>query len=121
MERIHYAGSSVLTGSRIARSLVGYAEALALRKGAMSVDIPIRRASGELGRATLLIGPASQLFSETEDDGGEEIVDTALVERLTNEAARLGVSQPLTEEGGSSAPQLSDLEIPRFDSDDDRL
>jgi hypothetical protein len=47
-------------------------------------------------------------------------VDAALVERLTNEAARLGVSQPLTEEGGSTVPQLSDLEIPRFDSDDDR-
>lgn len=120
MERIHYAGSSVLTGSRIAHSLVGYAEALALRKGAMSVDIPIRRSTGELGRATLLIGPASQLFSETEDDGGEEIVDAALVERLAKETARLGVSQPLAEEGDSSSPHLSDLDIPQFDPDDDR-
>ena len=120
MERIHYAGSSVLTGSRIAHSLVGYAEALALRKGAMTVDIPVRRPSGGIGRATLLIGPASQLFSETEEDGGEEIVDAALVERLTEEAARLGVSQPLMEQGGPSGPDHEDLEIPRFDPDDDR-
>ena len=120
MDRLHYAGSSVLTGSSIAHSLVGCAEALALRKGAMTVDIPIRRATGGIGRATLLIGPASQLFSEVEDDAGEELVDAALVEMLTVEIARLGVSQPVAETDDDDAHPLPDLEFEDFSLDDRR-
>ena len=120
MERIHYAGSSVVTGTAIARSLLRYAEALAMRKGSMTVEIPIRRASGGIGRAALLIGPASQLFSETEDDVGEEIVDTDLVERFTREADRLGVSHPVAEAGGEGVAQHSpEIEIPRFHGEEE--
>ncbi|QHC69060.1 hypothetical protein [Rathayibacter sp. VKM Ac-2801] len=120
MERIFYAGSSVLTGTVIARSLLAYAEALALTKGSVTVDIPIRQESGRAGRAALLIGPASQLFSESEDDGSEEIVDEELVERLTRETARLGVSHPVPEQDGGAGPLSAvDTEIPRFHSEDD--
>ncbi|SMH49857.1 hypothetical protein SAMN06295885_3427 [Rathayibacter oskolensis] len=119
MERIHYAGSSVLTGSAIARALVRYAEALAMRKGSMTVEIPVRRPSGGEGRASLLIGPASQLFSETEDSAYDEIVDEELVARLTGETERLGVSHPVAEaasdDGGA---QLGDFEFRRLGDDE---
>lgn len=118
MERIHYAGSSVLTGDAIARSLLRYAEALAVRKGSTTVEIPVRRPSGGLGRASLLIGPASQLFSETEDSDLDEIVDDELVERFTREAERLGVSRPMAEAGGPVQPG-PEIEIPSFSADDD--
>ncbi|PPG49645.1 hypothetical protein C5C24_12065 [Rathayibacter sp. AY2B3] len=120
MERIHYAGSSVLTGTAIARSLLAYAEALALTKGSITVDIPIRQESGLPGRAALLIGPASQLFSESEDDGAEELLDEELVERFTRETARLGVSHPVAEEDGGAGPLSAvDTEIPHFHGEDD--
>jgi len=119
MERIHYAGSSVLTGTAIARALLHYAEALAMTKGSMTVEIPIRRSSGGVGHAALLIGPASQLFSETEDDGGDELVDEELVERFTREADRLGVSRPVAEAGAEGTAQHDpDVEIPRFHAED---
>ncbi|KQQ06245.1 MULTISPECIES: hypothetical protein [unclassified Rathayibacter] len=119
MERIHYAGSSVLTGTAIARALVRYAEALALRKGSMTVEIPVRRASGGDGRASLLIGPASQLFSESEEGGGDEIVDDELVARLTREADGLGVSRPITEtDSDEGAMHVPDFDIPHFHDDE---
>ncbi|KZX19906.1 hypothetical protein [Rathayibacter tanaceti] len=86
----------------------------------MTVDIPIRQESGRVGRAALLVGPASQLFSEHEDDGLDELLDEELVESLNLEAARLGVSHPVAEEDeGASAPHAVDAEIPRFHVDDE--
>jgi len=121
MERIHYAGSSVLTGSAIARSLVHYAEALALRRGSAAVEIPVRREDGGLGTAALLIGPASQLLSEPEESDGEEIVDEELVARMTREAGRLGVSHPVAEPADAeSALHLPDLDFTGFDDDEVR-
>lgn len=120
MERIHYAGSSVLTGTAIARSLLRYAEALALRKGSMTVEIPVRQPSGRVGHAALLIGPASQLFSESEDSDDDELVDEELVERFTREADRLGVSHPVAEAGGQgSAQHAPETEIPRFHGEEE--
>jgi len=120
MERIHYAGSSVLTGTAIARSLLRYAEALALEKGSMTVEIPVRQPSGALGHAALLIGPASQLFSETEESEADEIVDEALVERFTTEAARLGVSHPVAEAAADvDGPSLDGSEILPFSGEEE--
>jgi hypothetical protein len=119
MDRIHYAGSSVLTGTAIARALLNYAEALALSESSVTVDIPIRQEDGEVGRAAILIGPASQLFAESEDDG-EELVDEELVERITREAARLGVSRPVPEEEGAGHPlSTEDGGTPRFHGDEE--
>jgi hypothetical protein len=63
MERIHYAGGELLTGSDIADAIVDYAAALAGRSAAASVDIPVRTGTGGVARAHLLIGPASQLVT----------------------------------------------------------
>ncbi|RFA10242.1 hypothetical protein B7R54_14270 [Subtercola boreus] len=89
MERIHYTGGSILTGSDIARALLDYAGALAATDGSEIVDIPSLHSDGTIGRATFLIGPASQLVSETEPSDHDELVDADLVAGFRASTARL--------------------------------
>ena len=87
MDRIHYAGNSVLTGSAIAEALLEYAEALAKAGTSATVDIPTREEDGSLGRSKLLIGPASQLISDEEDSDYDEVIDEDLVASFRAETA----------------------------------
>lgn len=90
MDRIHYAGDSILTGTEIARALLEYAQALAVAGTSATVDIPIvNEADGSIGRSELLIGPASQLISDTEESPYDDVLDPDLVTRMYDEAARL--------------------------------
>lgn len=89
MDRIHYAGDSILTGSEIARALLEYAEALAKVGTSATVDIPTRKPDGSLGRSSVLVGPASQLIADAEDSEYDEIVDDELVAYFDREAARV--------------------------------
>jgi hypothetical protein len=89
MDRIHYAGNSILTGSAIAAALLEYAEALARVGTSATVDIPTREEDGSIGRSKLLVGPASQLISDAEESTDDEIVDDELVAYFTRESARL--------------------------------
>jgi hypothetical protein len=90
MERIHYAGGDVLTGSVIAQTLLRYAGLLAESDMSMSVDIPVRLDDGSVGQATLLVGPASQVMSEPEESPFEELIDDATVQKLQDAARGLG-------------------------------
>ncbi|MCU1586144.1 MAG: hypothetical protein JWM49_2700 [Microbacteriaceae bacterium] len=117
MDRIHYAGDSVLTGSAIAQSLLEYAEALAKAGSSDTVDIPSRRSDGSLGRANLLIGPASQLVSETEESDFDEVVDEATVAYLGRQIAMLSDTRALPlEEDSNFATAMDELEIPAEES-----
>jgi hypothetical protein len=100
MERIHYAGDSVLTGSEIARALLEYANALAKNDQSATVDIPARHPDGTVGRANFLIGPASQLVSETEESQFEEIVEPELVAHLVEETNKLRPVRPVSTTSG---------------------
>jgi hypothetical protein len=82
MERIHYAGSSFMTGDLIARALFEYAHFLTAHNTSASVNIPIRRADGTVGRANFLLGPTSQLVSESESSTFNELYDDDLVDSL---------------------------------------
>ena len=112
MQRIHYAGGVLLTGSDIADAIVDYAAALATGHNAASVDIPVRTADGGVGRAHLLVGPASQLVTEPVESEFEELVDEALVERLRSATTGLSSTRPLV---GGAGP---DEEIDDADTDD---
>ncbi|MFB2597342.1 hypothetical protein ACEXQE_06085 [Herbiconiux sp. P17] len=103
MERIHYAGDSLLTGTEIARALLDYAGALAKNEESATVDIPVRHHDGTIGRANFLVGPASQLVSESEVSPYEELIDTALVEHLVREADRLRPPRPISAVGEPDA------------------
>lgn len=86
MERIHYAGSSFLTGDLIARALVDYAHFLTAHNTSAAVDIPVRRADGTTARANFLLVPTSQIVSESEPSRFSELLDDDLV-RLLRERA----------------------------------
>jgi hypothetical protein len=111
MERIHYAGGVLLTGSEIADAIVDYAAALAARRTAASIDIPIRTEDGRTARAHLLIGPASQLVTEPVESDLDELVDDELVASLRSAASALGSTRPFIGHGGHD-------EIDDADTDD---
>ena len=96
MERIYYAGDRFLTGSEVARALVEYAAALARQGSAAAIEIPVRHSDGTLGVVNFLVGPASQLVTESLDgEAGEEIVDEQLVARLRSLTAELAPMHPV--------------------------
>ena len=97
MQRIHYAGGDLVTGTDIADAIVDYAAALAGRRTAASIDIPVRTATGGVARAHLLIGPASQLVTETVESEFDELTDDELVARLRSATTALSSTRPLVE------------------------
>ncbi|MGR2753689.1 hypothetical protein [Agromyces arachidis] len=99
MQRIHYAGGVLLTGNEIADAIVDYAAALAGRRAAASIDIPVRTDDGRTARAHMLIGPASQLVTEPIDSSTDELVDEDLVTRLRRATIALTSTRALVEPG----------------------
>jgi hypothetical protein len=95
MERIHYAGDELVTGSEIAEALMEYAAVLAQQRTAASIDIPVVHADGSIGTASLLLGPASQLVTEpVDEEPGKEVTDHSLVQRLRRLTAALAPKWP---------------------------
>lgn len=94
MERIHYAGSSFVTGDRIAKALIDYAHFLTTHNTSASVDIPVRKRDGSVGRANFFLGPMSQLVSESEGDPFGELLDDELVISLYDRAESRRDSDP---------------------------
>jgi len=101
MKRIYYSSGSVVTGDRIAEAVIVYAEILALRDTSDTIDVPISLSSGQIGRAQLLIGPASQLVMvpeqpEADADGPlAEIEDEDTLADLTMRTAMHSSPHPL--------------------------
>lgn len=98
MDRIHYAGNSVLTGTAIAQAMLEYAKALGMRDEAATVEIPVRHPDGRVGRAEFLIGPASQLVTEDEPSDFDELIDEDVVEGFRRRTAKLLPSRPVTDD-----------------------
>lgn len=115
MQRIFYAGDSVLTGTDIAHAVLAYAQALALADSSETIAIPVLLPDGEQGEASILIGPASQLIAETATDDVDELVDEALVARLTELTNARGAARPVTE----TAESLQEQNETAFDLDFD--
>lgn len=118
MDRIHYAGDSVVTGSDIARALLGYAQALAHAGTAATVDIPVVDADGTEVRWEVLVGPASQITAREIEWSGAELSDDLLVARLRRQ------SEQLRDHGTSAAVASEDPEFggtPQAWSDFDTL
>jgi hypothetical protein len=100
VQRIYYANGSILTGEHIASAVLAYAQALAKSPLADTITIPfVDEASGTLSRATLLIGPASQLMF-VPDLGSRftEPVDDELVEELDRKSLLLGSPRPVPQD-----------------------
>ncbi|MET1017784.1 MAG: hypothetical protein ABWX76_13250 [Leifsonia flava] len=111
MERIHYAGSSFLTGDLIARALVDYAHFLTAHNTSAAVDIPVQRADGTTARANFLLVPTSQIVSESEASRFNELLDDDLVRLLRERSVgRLhSSSHPVMSDASFEAFSYSDL------------
>lgn len=110
MDRIHYAGESLLTGSDIASALLGYAQALAGVGASDTVEIPILDEDGAERRATFVIGPASQLISIAEPDGHPELEDAGVVAVLHEKTAALGTRTAVSADDSIFGPD-ADFEL----------
>ena len=77
-----YAGTKLLTGDDIAIGVLRYCEALAGSVVAEVIEIPVRKADGSLSRATLLVGPTSQMVAEDVESEWEEVIDLDVMRRL---------------------------------------
>ncbi len=89
MDRLHYAGHSVITGTAIAKALLDYAQALAQASGSATVQIPTLHEDGSPGRSEILVGPSSQLMCDAEESEHQEVTDESLVIYLREAAVNL--------------------------------
>jgi len=86
MKKLHFPGGSVLTGNDLADALMQYAEALCNRRQFDVVNIPVVGDDGQLGRAHMLIGSATQLVSVTAGYTGPELVEPETVDFLNRKS-----------------------------------
>ncbi|MCP2032178.1 hypothetical protein L1277_002277 [Okibacterium sp. HSC-33S16] len=93
MKRIHYAGTSFVTGDAIARALIDLARALTEKNHSDVVEVPIARNDGSPGRVEILITPGGMVF-ESEPTLVRDIVDEALIDDLRQRAAQLLATRP---------------------------
>lgn len=115
MERIHYAGGTVVTGTEISRALLQYAAALARNDTSATVDVPVLDEHGHTTTANMLIGPASQLISLSEVTDGAEIVDEELVADLRMKTDQLGPRRALADgELFGEDGDVDDFETPLY-------
>jgi len=82
VKRVFYSSGSIRTGDRTAQVVLDYASALAQRETSDAIEIPILTESGALGTARLLLGPASQIMSVTEDVRVDEVDDDEVLDLL---------------------------------------
>jgi hypothetical protein len=88
MDKIYYAGDTVYTGTAISHALLEYARALAQNAASATVTIPVYHEDGTRGTSEFLIGPASQVISDSVESEWDEIEDAETVEKLES-ATRL--------------------------------
>jgi hypothetical protein len=118
MDRIKYTGNSLLTGTAIAEGLLAYAQALTSSGQSATVTIPSLQSDGSTQRAIFLIGPSSQLISESEDSDFDELVDEALVAKLTRGTQLLTKRNgPAIDEATYPATAIGDLDLPEVEAD----
>jgi hypothetical protein len=89
VKRIMYAGSELLTGDAIAAAVMRYSKALADADAAETVEIPVVKADGSRGAATILVGPASQIVAVDGEMSGDEMEDPEVVAGLEERTRRL--------------------------------
>lgn len=115
MDRVHYSGHSILTGTAIAHALLDYAQALSQAGASATIEIPTLTPEGVVGRSEILIGPASQLISDAEPSAHPEVTSPDLVAFMREQAARVRAlgAYPVST---AAAPKGQSLAGPDYDS-----
>jgi hypothetical protein len=90
VQRIYFcSGSTFDTGDAIAAAVLDYALALGELRRFDTVDLPMRRLDGSVGRAHLLLSPMSQISMESVESERPDVLDDDLVGRLRTAAELL--------------------------------
>ena len=102
MIRLHYADGYLVTADEIAEAVMQYSRALAVKNTSDLVTIPIMEEDGTPAESTLLIGPASQLYTTPIEEPYPELVDREIAVELVDKAEKLRADpaafpQPLDE------------------------
>jgi hypothetical protein len=93
MRKIHYAGTSVLTGDQTCKAVLRLARALAIKGRSDIIEFPIVEEGGQVVVAHLLIGPASQIIG-TDDEPN----DFGVIEQLERRTRELQPARPVWDE-----------------------
>ena len=89
MQRLHYTGESLLVPDAVCEAIITFARALAGERVSDVVRIPVMDEAGVVTQASILIGPASQLYITPAPDASEIDVAPGLVEEILHRAALL--------------------------------
>lgn len=81
MKRVSYAGGSFISGDRIVAAVSRFAAANANAERAAEIQVPAMDVDGSLQKIGIVLGPASQLFSEPVL-AQDELVDEVFVARM---------------------------------------
>jgi hypothetical protein len=81
MKRVSYAGGSFVSGDRIVDAVSRFAAANANAERASEIEVPAMDVDGTIQKIGIVLGPASQLFSEPVIAEGE-LEDEAFVARM---------------------------------------
>jgi hypothetical protein len=99
MKRVTYAGTSFVTGSLLADSLLDLVAALGSHGATTSVTLPTVDEDGDVASVDLVIGPSSEVIAVDSPDRDPELVDEAAMTALDQHRAAL--SPPRAEVSGS--------------------
>lgn len=99
MKYIHYDGSLIMTGDRIADAVADYAAVLGANGRTDTVAVPSVALDGTLTLTTVLVGPASELVVGEAPDDELEPEDPAFIARLRTAAASAGEQHPVDADG----------------------
>lgn len=89
MKRLRYAGGSILIGDAVAHAVLAYGRDLALARASDTVMLMGRDDDGGDSEGEMLLGPASQLFSDSAEGPESLPGDEASVADIEGRRARL--------------------------------
>ena len=99
MQRLHYTGDSLLVPDAVCEAIMTFAAALAGERVSDVVRVPVMDEAGVVTHASILIGPASQLYTTPAPDASEIYVAPGLVEEILHRAAVLAPARRSTDSG----------------------
>ena len=110
MKQVTYAGTSFVTGSAIADSLLALVAALGVSRETASVHVPAIGDDEQITSVDLVIGPASEVVAMAIETSTPELIDDVAIHDLDERTRALTVPQ---------AVATSDLVSPIWEYPDD--
>lgn len=95
MKQLHIGGDSLITGTDLADATMELAARLAQIDEIELVEIPFVGDDGQTGRARLILGPSTQIWSRTVRSDHPELIDPVTVLAMRTRADGYGKGTPI--------------------------